>query len=99
MKKDDLIKFCRYYKGGEELVHTQAPFWHYEKKWVEFSLTDKELLGDMLVEYYAYGLRRFCQFDDTPITLKALLFNRYSHWLGENIEGFKKWYIKEYYQS
>ena len=41
--------------------------------------------------------KEFEQMDNTPVTLKALLFNRYSHWMGCNTDGFKKWYKKEYH--
>lgn len=99
MEKKDFLPFCRYYKGEKECPKGMAmSFWNYERAWVDLSV-DKEdnALGNMLDEYIAYGLGEFEQMDNTPVTLKALLFNRYSHWMGCNTDGFKKWYKKEYH--
>lgn len=54
----------------------------------------------MLDEYIAARLSEFEMQDDTPIALKALLFNRYGHWLGgyglvEDAKSFKKFYLNE----
>lgn len=55
----------------------------------------------MLDEYISAGLSEFNMMDDTPITLKALLFNRYCHWCGgygliEDAKAFKKFYLNSY---
>ena len=50
----------------------------------------------MLEYYIRAGLSTFQMFDNTPITLKALLFNRYSHWTMGDIDGFKEWYLTAY---
>lgn len=51
---------------------------------------------DELHEYITAGLLDFEKYDDTPITLKALLFNRFGYWfsdgLMEMVEPFKKYY-------
>lgn len=97
MDKKDLLKFCRYYKGEASIPKdTKASFWEYEKKWVELMTDDNPLLDGMISVYISNGLRDFEQMDNTPITLKSLLFNRYSHWLREDAAGFKKWYKAEY---
>lgn len=51
-------------------------------------------------EYIAYGNRDFSVGDGTPISLKALLWNRYYHWGGflADQDSFRKWY-HTYYSS
>ena len=96
--KKDYLNFCRYYKGEKECPgNKKASFWEYERKWVDLSMSKDDILGNMLDEYIAYGLGDFEKMDNTPITLKALLFNRYSHWMGCDTYGFKNWYRKEYH--
>ena len=84
-------------------------FWFWEKKWVEFSEvayssnSDSEPLHIMINEYIDAGLISFEQMDDTPITLKALLFNRFCHHtdlsLIDGAEAFKIFYVSEYTKS
>ena len=98
MIRKNLIEFCRYYKGEEECPKgMKESFWNYEKKWVELSMNSDDLLGNMIYDYIAYGLREFEQMDNTPVSLKSLLFNRYSHFNRIDIDAFKKWYKEEYY--
>ena len=52
----------------------------------------------MLDEYLSYGLREFENMDGVPITLKAILFNRFSHWNRADTEEFKAWYLATYRQ-
>lgn len=106
--KKDLIQFCRYYKGEEENPYKdgdKAYLWDYERVWVKETLAsykneDVSFFSPMLDEYLACGLREFEQMDDTPVTLKALLFNRYCHWNGlpmvDCAKSFKRWYNEFY---
>ena len=54
--------------------------------------------GMQLEEYLRDGLRTFNMYDDTPVTLKAVLFNRFM----QQAEGmatakdFKRWYDRFY---
>lgn len=108
IKKEDLIPFCRYYKGEKECPYKEGNsvfFWGWEEKWVTFSLSaysdeKKDLLSSMIDEYIAVELRTFSQFDGTPVSLKALLFNRYLHHnslsMIEGAAAFKKFYIDIY---
>lgn len=100
---NNLIKYCRYYKGEEECPesikrqHNQS-LWYYEQVWATVEMHRDENGGDVL-GYIHYGLQDFNADDGTPITLKALLFNRYCHWsggYGNDAENFKKWYLKYY---
>lgn len=72
-------------------------FWGYEAAWIDRMLDKGYDFGNELHDYLSYGLADFSVFDDTPITLKALLFNRFCHWQGVNIEDFKNWYKTQYY--
>lgn len=103
--KKDLIPFCRYYKGEEECPKgVNQNFWGYEKYWVELSENPKEgsdnfkIVCNWLDDYIRAGLGLFKSDDGVPGTLKALLFNRYTHWMQTN-DGFKEWYTNTYKQE
>lgn len=107
---DDLLKYCRYYKGEEECPeentkNNNSYLWYYEKMWVENPAFRDESFDPDNINFYEYknaGLIDFNLNDNVPVTLKALLFNRYGHWSGgyENIpEGFKKWYNEFYLKN
>lgn len=105
MKKKDLLRFCRYYKGEEECPFKndhKARLWDYEKVWLKLTLSsyenndaDKDL-ASMLDDYVSAGLSSFAQSDDTPATLKAILYNRYCHWSQGDVDGFREWYRMRY---
>ncbi len=104
MNKRDLVRLCRYYDGKDDsgtLTGNDAMFYFYEQKWVQWNLMiqsgeadEIKLFGEMLDDYNIAGLADFESRDDTPKTLKALLFNRYNHWCQG--DGFKEFYLKEY---
>lgn len=97
-KKKELIKKCRYYKGEEKcpksLSHNGEMIWFYELAWVNHELNGYDNRID-LGEYIGAGLRNFCGDDGVPMSLKALLFNRFMKWVGD-VEGFKKFYFRYY---
>lgn len=99
--KKDLLPFCRYYKGEKERPKDAPLWWGYEEKWVELSENPQEgsinfnMLGEYIDNYLRAGLRTFEQMDNTPATLKALLFDRHTHF-GGDAESFKTWYENEY---
>lgn len=103
---NDLIEYCRYYKGEEECPENiskdrNGSLWFYEKVWATAESHRDENCDDIL-EYIHYGLKDFNDDDGVPITLKALLFNRYCHWsggYGNDAEDFKEWYKKYYLNS
>ena len=101
---EDLIQYCRYYKGEEECpeFYNGTDFgivWFYEKVWAN-SEADRGEMGYNTTEYIAYGMKEFNADDGVPITLKAMLFNRYCRGNGGGVENekehFKKWYLKLY---
>lgn len=106
MEKKDLIKFCRYYMGEQKCPFSngsEASLWSYERAWVEFNVDNikgREHLADLVNDYARVGLSLFEIHDDTPVTLKALLFNRYCKWnsasMYECVDGFKSYYKKTY---
>ncbi len=103
MKREDAISSCRYYKGEEKppvkLNDVQANVWKIESYWVDMVTSeDDEVFRTILNQYLSANLRLFCRTDNVPITLKALLYNRYLQYnegMGNNNE-FKKWYEKNY---
>lgn len=102
---NQLLKYCRYYKSEEKCPESiekiqMGTIWFYEQLWVESDeLRDKN--GYNTREYIAHGMQDFNTDDGTPLTLKALLYNRHTHWCGgfeiENDKrSFMEWYNKYY---
>jgi hypothetical protein len=87
---------CKYYKGEFENPYkdqNKEMLWFYESMW--YNSEKKYDTG----EYIAYGLENFMGNDSVPITLKALLFNRYAKGcfsLQDAVQGFKEFYHKYY---
>lgn len=101
MKENDLLQYCRYYKGQKENPYKEQNdrlFWEYEKYWINAMLNKSETqLSEYINDYLREGYKDFEKFDDTPMTLKALLLNRFDHWMpGGN---FKEFYKKQYYKK
>lgn len=72
-------------------------FWYYEECWVKFTI-NWECGFSYCGPYLHDGLEDFLKDNGTPMSLKALLHNRYFHWSGgyETVEDFKKWYLENY---
>lgn len=111
MKQNDLLKYCRYYRGESENPYEgkdqdRALLWLYERAWIHDTLGVVEsgevgtITGRLLDEYTGVGLSEFENEDGIPITLKSLLFNRFSQGnmssMVDCVEPFKKFY-KQYY--
>ena len=102
--REKLMEFCRLYKGEKENPYkgeqNKACLWSYERAWLlEFANPQSRLLMSYLSQYTAVGLTCFSTDDNVPITLKALLFNRYArtHYSDyEAAESFKRFYNKYY---
>lgn len=100
MDKQKLLERCKYYKGEklnpyEKLETHKTLLWEYEKQWTEWYLSgDKSRLIGYLNEYISDGMELFEDNDKTPITLKALLYNRFNHWCPG--PGFEDWYKRKY---
>ena len=72
-------------------------FWFYESCWVRMTI-NRECGLEYCEDYIHMGLEDFLKDNGTPITLKALLHNRYFHWNEGygRAEDFKNWYINNY---
>lgn len=101
MGKSGLLSFCRYYgRKTESKDPNISMFFLCEQFWVENSerLTeDNDPLREMTIEYIRAGLREFELTDQVPLSLKAVLFNRYCQYQERvDVDGFKKFYKDEY---
>lgn len=96
------IAKCRYYRGESKCTFSneetnKARFWEYEKIWIERYRSNVQWAQNDIEEYIAMGLMDFNTDDGTPITLKALLFNRFCHWgYAPTAKGFAKFYNESY---
>ena len=101
MERNDLLHHCRYYKGEKEspfaMTDIRFTAWRIESLWIDEMVKDSEHLSYCLEEYISKSMRDYRKTDDTPITLKALLMNRYFQYTErEDIEAFKDFYEKLY---
>ena len=103
--KNQTLKFCRYYRGEKENPFEgkdpdKAMLWFYEMSWVSaWERGRTEDYDEMIGDYVGVGLGRFEPMDGIPVSLKALLFNRYAKTARsqvEAVEPFKRFYKKYY---
>ena len=65
----------------------------YEENWVMFHFGDSDYLVDETLNYIKEGLGHFCEDDGVPISMKAILYNRFCHWgWAETPDTFRSWY-------
>lgn len=100
MKKEELLKQCRYYNGHE----SNNLFADYERIWINRILENPHHFDGYIEEYKFFGLGDFNLTDGVPISLKALLFNRFYHWSGgygidNDRDSFKDWYNRQYIEK
>lgn len=103
---EELLSYCLYYKGEEETPKAldrdnKQLLWNYEQVWVNSCQQNKHYISQVVQDYIFAGLELFNLNDGTPLSLKAILFNRYQHWCGgygwlNDINGFKNFYLKSY---
>lgn len=80
MTTKDAIAFCHYYKGENESPFTEKEksfLWDYEQAWVAAMVNEKSL-EEYIGDYVLYGLGDFQNDDGVPLSLKAVLFNRFT---------------------
>lgn len=102
----NLLQYTKFYKDETEPPHNTDDntsfFQGYEKAWIDFHATCEGifLLNEYIHVYDYAELTNFSLHDGTPLSLKALLFNRYCHWSSGTMldcaRGFKKFYSTEY---
>lgn len=72
---------------GAQVGHT------YEQCWVRFHFDSEEYLLNDTLYYIREGLGDFCANDGVPISMKAILYNRFCHWgWCETPDTFRSWY-------
>lgn len=110
--RSQIIERCHYYKGEEKAPEgVDGLFWDYEKHWVdtiEREFINNEPTGELwswIAQYRSDGLYNFrltssqlyhLGHDETPLSLKALLYNRYCQLYTSTPDEFKKWYKASY---
>ena len=97
-----LLQYTRYYRGEKECPEScpHSNIWSYEKMWVEKEEERDENDGRVL-EYKQDVLPLYNEDDGIPLTLKAMLYNRYSQWVGgysleSDVRGFVKFLHQHY---
>ena len=94
MKNEEfLISLCQRYKGQAHNPDPQDKVWEYERFWVEMSIKEDLDFSSLIDAYLAAGLRTFNVYDDTPMTLKAVLYNRFMQQAEgmASVQDFKHW--------
>lgn len=101
----DRKKYCKLYKGEDKNPYEHYAildmFWDYEAYWAMNNETEE--YSDMLKDYLSNGLKTFYEEDGTPISLKALMWTRFSNvhvlsedgkWVKKKLdaEQFREWY-------
>lgn len=93
------LRYCKYYKGENKcpysLESTESTFWELEQTWVNIVNPSEETREQMILEFtfeYPDGIPYIT---DTPIGLKATIFDQYCHFYGSG-DGFEN-YIKTYF--
>ncbi len=94
--KEELIGFCRYYKGEEESPYQDEVsfYWAVEMAWVSF-VENGNSFSQMLPEYIASGLDEIL-IDNIPRSLKATLFNRFCQYSSGGLHHSSKEFQREY---
>ncbi len=65
----------------------------YEECWVRFHFNEYDYLLNETLYYIRNGLGDFCADDGVPISMKAILYNRFCHWgWAETPDTFRRWY-------
>lgn len=87
------LAHCFYY--GKNVPHDYgADVGHkYEEHWLKFHFTHDHYLLNETKYYIREGLGDFCADDGVPISMKAILYNRFCHWgWSETPDTFRSWY-------
>lgn len=87
------LKHCFYY-GKNVPEDCGAHMGHmYEESWFGFHFERDDFLISATLNYIRDGLGDFCANDGVPISMKAILYNRFCYWgWGETPNTFRSWY-------
>lgn len=102
MTKNPLHQFTQFYKG-ETRPPADCPhpnLWSYEQMWVE-NEEERDENNGRVREYIHDVLPLYHEDDGIPLTLKALLYNRFTHWVGgysleSDVKGFVEFLHQRY---
>jgi hypothetical protein len=96
--KNELLDFCRYYKKNNTSTNADVNmFVICESAWCNFMENKTDSLNDLLLEYSSNGLSDFNQYDGIPVTLKAVLYNRFRQYYEHStVDDFKNFYLEKY---
>ncbi|MBW8359305.1 MAG: hypothetical protein K0M63_05805 [Weeksellaceae bacterium] len=104
MSTNPLYSFTRYYKGpGTEPANNENNkrlMWEYEQRWAE-NEEERSAEHPRMKEYVSDVLPLFNEDDGIPNSLKALLYNRYTHWTGgyalaDDVRNFREFLYSHY---
>lgn len=101
MKKNELLKFCRYY-GRENLNDAESLCKHAEEVWLREAGGSEvsNVLVSLCDDFRYAGLLNYKEDDNVPISLKAVLFamlgKTYSGSVADAAEYFKTFYETYY---
>ena len=94
--KSDLIEKCKFYNGEDicpyQGTDIRSMFWFYESAWVSMEINDDDVFKKYLTQYKRskwYEVN-----ENVPMNLKAMLYNRYCHFVDIEGEGFKEYFQK-----
>lgn len=98
MKKEELLKRCRYYKGEEEYEGDPKNlfFWEAEEMYVKYEGTQDAV--ETIICFLECGLAGVCP--SIPIELRAFLFGVYCHGADNSpimlADNFEKSFLPNY---
>ena len=101
---EDLLKYCRYYKGEKQLPdNVHSMFWAIEWRWVNGKKQNPKLKDSdwyVMKDYINDGFENFSKDDGVPMLIKALLYEWFQKLVGFKreaaIKSFPKFYNDEY---
>ena len=92
-------RYCKYYKGEDKCPYSsesaESTFWELEQMWVNIVNPSEETWERMILEFTFEYPDGILYITDTPVGLKATIFDQYCHFNGSE-DGFEN-YIKTYF--
>lgn len=100
MKRSELIKQCRYYKGEKDCPYNDKDprytAWGIERIWVD-TFNREDYTSYCIEDYIRHGMSSYRTADGIPLSLKATLMNRYFYYADrEMLDDFKVFYESLY---
>ena len=92
---EDLLKYCRYYKGENKQPDVSDLFWLVEWRWVTGKKKNPELKDSdwyVMKDYINAGLENFAKDDGVPIVIKALLYEYFQRGGDLEDKSFSRFY-------